>query len=68
MASVYFGLNYGDDQNNVGKVTTGAASGSTDVEVRIDTGKLTNVKDALVILEALESYIASGFNTSLVTV
>ena len=60
MASVYIGINRGAQDQGPDAITEGASTGSTDVEVRIDTGKSLTRKDVILILEKIEGYIADG--------
>ena len=57
MASEYFGLNRGVLDGQIMKVVTGSSTGSTDIEVRIDTGKGTTRKDVHVLLNTILQYI-----------
>lgn len=57
MASEFYGLNRGvlDGQDQL--VTVGTSTGSTDVELRVDTGKGTTRKDIRILLMAILRYI-----------
>jgi hypothetical protein len=57
MADHFIGLNRGQG-GNPGNITAGNATGSTDMELRYDTGKGTTKKDLLLFIEVLEQYIA----------
>lgn len=59
MASIYIGYNRGADLSP-DQATEGASTGSMDVELRIDTGKGLNRGEIILILEAIERYIADG--------
>lgn len=59
MASQYFGLNRGvSDEPD--EVVTGTATGSTDVELRVDLTKSLTKKDVTLITEALLRHINDG--------
>lgn len=60
MASIYVGLNRGAQAMNPQNVTEGSSTGSTDVELRFDTGKGLTRKDINIITEALLRYINDG--------
>lgn len=53
MASTFIGLNRGQQGTVVGDFTVGTSTGSTDVEVRIDTGKSLTRGEVKLILEAI---------------
>jgi hypothetical protein len=59
MANIYIGYNYGEDLSP-DNATEGAATGSKDVELRIDTSKFTSRLDAVLIAEAIIRYIQDG--------
>lgn len=59
MASVFIGYNQGQDLSP-DNATEGAATGSTDVEVRIDTTKFTTRMDTIQILRAIVRYLEDG--------
>ncbi len=48
MASRYYGLNRGQTEF---QVTEGASTGSTDIELRVDTGKSLTKNDIILALE-----------------
>lgn len=54
MASVYYGLNRGQP---IESVKIGTATNSTDVEVRVDTTKVTSRADLLLALYNIEAQI-----------
>ncbi len=62
MASIYIGYNFGADLSP-DQATEGSSTGSTDVELRIDTGKITNRLDAVLITEAIIRYLVDGRTT-----
>lgn len=64
MASVYYGQNRGTDDANPEVVTVGASTGSTDVELRIDTGKGLTRNEVRNIVENLVNRVIDGRNTS----
>jgi hypothetical protein len=53
MASTFIGLNRGQTGATPSDFTIGASTGSTDLEVRIDTGKSLTRQDAKLMLEAI---------------
>lgn len=57
MASEFFGVNRGQLSNRVQLVVTGSSTGSTDIELRVDTGKGTTRKDVIDALRTFEQYI-----------
>jgi len=57
MANLYIGLNRGQQGFTASDFTIGAASGSTDVEVRIDDTKSLDREDVKFILEAIVNMI-----------
>lgn len=57
MASLYIGLNRGQTGSSAGDFTIGSSTGSTDVELRIDTGKSLTRQDVYLILEAFDNVI-----------
>lgn len=59
MASIYIGYNRGADLS-VGNATEGASTGSTDVELRIDTGKGLTRLEVKDIVTAIERYLNDG--------
>lgn len=59
MASIFIGFNRGADLSP-DKVTEGASTGATDVELRIDTGKGLTRQEVTVIMEAIERYLNDG--------
>ena len=59
MASLYIGLNRGQQGFAASDYTIGTSTGSTDVEVRIDTGKSLDRGDVKLILEAITRMVES---------
>jgi hypothetical protein len=59
MASIYIGFNRGADLSP-DKATEGASTGSTDVELRIDTSKSMTRQDVNLITEAILRYLNDG--------
>ncbi len=59
MASIFIGYNRGASLDP-GNATEGASTGSTDVELRIDTGKGLTRQDVALIVEAIERYLNDG--------
>jgi hypothetical protein len=53
MASTFIGLNRGQQGSLVSDFTVGTSTGSTDVEVRVDTGKSLTREEVKLILEAI---------------
>lgn len=62
MASIYIGYNRGADLSP-DKATEGAATGSMDVELRIDTGKSLTRAEVLEIAGAITRYLVDGRTT-----
>lgn len=62
MASIYIGFNRGADLSP-DKATEGAATGSMDVELRIDTGKSLTRLEVTAITEAILRYLNDGRKT-----
>jgi len=60
MASIYLGMNRGQNPGIESSVTEGASTGSTDIEIRIDTGKGTLRSEAEIIIGALTRYLLDG--------
>ena len=59
MASNYYGLNKGQHQQDV---ATGTSTQSTDVELRVDTSKITSKEDAiLAVTQILNAFVQSNF-------
>lgn len=59
MANWFYGLNRG--QNQIPQnVVVGTATGSTDVELRVDTGKNSTKEDVILALRAIEQLILSN--------
>lgn len=54
MASLFIGLNRGQQGFKASDFTIGTSTGSTDVELRIDTGKSLTRLDVKLIVEAIE--------------
>ncbi len=63
MASIYIGYNRGADLSP-DNATEGASTGSTDVELRIDTGKSLNRGEIVRIMAAIERYLLDGRSTT----
>jgi hypothetical protein len=59
MASIYIGFNRGADLSP-DKATEGSSTGSTDVELRIDTSKSMTRQDVNLITEAILRYLNDG--------
>ncbi len=63
MASSYFGLNLGQTENTglaagtQGVTESASSSGSTDVEIRIDTSKITDKNQAILLIHQLSDWI-----------
>ncbi len=57
MASTYIGINRGQLEGKGASITAGTASGSTDFELRIDTGKSSTKEDVVKAMRAFELYI-----------
>ncbi len=64
MASIYIGYNRGADLSP-DKATEGSSTGSTDIELRIDTGKGLTRQDVNLISEAILRYVNDGRTTVL---
>lgn len=60
MASIYIGLNRGVVDKGPDQVTEGSSSGSTDVELRFDTGKGLTRLEIVEITNALIRYLEDG--------
>lgn len=54
MASRFYGFNRGQNEF---QVTEGASTGSTDVELRVDTGRSLTINEILDFLERLQNVI-----------
>lgn len=63
MASIYLGLNLGDETMSPDKVQEGASTNSTDVELRIDTGKSMSRLDVTNLTEAILRALQDGRST-----
>lgn len=66
MASIYIGVNRGaDTQPDVqsGGITEGASTGSTDLEIRIDTGKGWTREEITRTTKRLLDYLNDGRTT-----
>lgn len=61
MASRFYGLNRGQTEFSV---TEGASTGSTDVEVRVDTGKSLTKEEILQKLEQLRNVILKNASST----
>lgn len=59
MASWYFGVNRGLVQNPQ-QVTVGTSSGSTDIELRVDTGKSSTKEDVILALNTFRNYLLTN--------
>jgi hypothetical protein len=57
MASEFFGMNRSNLFGNEFTMTTGAATGGTDFELRVDTGKSSNIKDVILFMRNVEKYL-----------
>lgn len=62
MASIFLGVNRGQNDNPE-TVTEGAATGSTDIELRIDTGKGSTRNDVYVKVKQILRYLQDGRST-----
>lgn len=60
MASEFYGINRGQLDALDTKVVVGGATGATDFELRVDTGKGSTRKDVVLFLEQIRRYIMSG--------
>lgn len=60
MASIFLGLNRGVADMGPDAVTEGAATGATDVEVRIDTGVGLTRNDVDVMLDRIKEALLDG--------
>lgn len=65
MADIFIGANRGviftgPDAQTSGGVIEGSSTGSTDIEIRIDTGKGTTRQDANLIIARLLEYLNDG--------
>ena len=60
MANTFIGINRGQPPINPLSFTVGASTGSTDIELRIDTGKGTLKMDVVKALEGMRAYLLSG--------
>lgn len=63
MANIYIGYNRGADLSP-DKATEGAATGSTDVELRIDTSKSLTRSEIAEITGAIQRYLLDGRTTA----
>lgn len=59
MASIYLGVNRGQNDNPE-TVAEGSSTNSTDIELRIDTGKGTTRNDAIVKTRQILRYLQDG--------
>lgn len=59
MADIFIGYNRGADLSP-DKATEGSSTGSTDVELRIDTGKGLTRQEVTDIVEAITRYLNDG--------
>jgi hypothetical protein len=57
MASEFFGANRGQLDGYDFRLTVGSATGSTDMELRVDTGKGSTRKDVIIFLKQVERYL-----------
>lgn len=64
MASEYFGLNRGSN-NNPSEVVTGSSTGSTDVELRVDLTKNLTRNDVRNLVKTIIQFLESGLNTTM---
>lgn len=60
MASIFIGANRGLQDYGPDNITEGAATGSTDVELRIDTGKSLTRQEVMLITTRLIEYLNDG--------
>jgi len=60
MASIYLGLNRGQNTANPEAVTEGSSTGSTDVELRVDTGKALLRSEVWELTQNLLHYLLDG--------
>lgn len=60
MASIFIGLNRGVADMGPDAVTEGAATGATDVEVRVDTGKGLTRDEVRYMLERITEALTDG--------
>lgn len=58
MASKFIGMNRGGSEAP-DELTVGSSTGSTDMELRVDTGKSLTRLDVHLFLEAVERYFAN---------
>lgn len=63
MASIFIGLNRGQVDEGPDAITEGAATGGTDVELRVDTGKGLTRNEVSVIAERLIMALLDGRST-----
>lgn len=64
MASVYYGVNRGATSPEPDAISYGMSTTSTDIELRIDTGKGTTRKDVTLALEQILNRINDGRNAT----
>lgn len=64
MADVFYGVNRGATSPAPDAVTYGTSTQSTDIELRIDTGKGTTRKDVALALEQFLNRINDGRNAT----
>lgn len=64
MADVFYGVNRGATSPAPDAVAYGTSTQSTDIEVRIDTGKGTTRKDVVLALKQIINRIDDGRNTT----
>lgn len=59
MASIFIGYNRGADQSP-DQATEGSSTGSTDIELRVDTGKGWTRSEVQEYIEAIKRYLLDG--------
>jgi hypothetical protein len=65
MASRYIGFNHGANIMDPQAFTQGTSTGSTDIELRVDTGKNWTTGDIMLALKGFEVFLMSQANTAL---
>lgn len=64
MASIYYGENRGDNNWDETVVQSGSSTNSTDIEVRIDTGKSWTTAEVWEAVNNIMRYVTSPRNTN----
>lgn len=64
MASQFVGLNRGQQGFTYSDFTVGSSTGSTDIELRFDTGKSLTREDVYNALKAFQRWVDSTFTTA----